>query len=482
MTISVLIFSVVALLLGAIGGWVAGSARKQTEILRALAERDQMLVQRDQMSVERARAFSERDRACVERDAAKSERERSERERNEMQQRLEEAQQARAIAETRAEETTKALANHTQLRKEIEDSFANLAQKAFKDVSEALVYTNKTQVNGALDTKKAEIDALLTPVRDMLDTYRTEVTKSELARNASYGGLQEQIRQLLIAQESTQREAARLSNALKSPTVRGSWGESSLKRCVELAGMSEFCDFETQQTFFTEEGRRIRPDLIVRLPNKRVIAVDSKAPLAEYAEASNETDEARKRELLASHAKTLRRHIDSLSRREYQASVGDTLDFTVMYLPGEHFLSAALVTDASLFEYAVERKIYLASPTVLLPLLRAIAAGWKAERTEENAKKMHDAGVELFNRFVKVMEHLSGVGKALQGTVEKYNAAIGSIDRMLWPKGEELQRMAQSGKEMKNLDQIETLPLESTKLRLTMQSEEPGVVVQLERK
>jgi DNA recombination protein RmuC len=468
MTITALFVCVIALVIGAVAGWVAGSASKRAETARAQTERDRIL--------------AERDRAIVERDAARIERERSERARQEMQLRIEEAQQARAVAETRADETAKVLANHTQLRKEIEDSFSALAQKAFKDVSEALVHTNRTQVTGALDTKKAEIESLLTPVREMLESYRGEVTKSELARNASYGGLQEQIRALLIAQESTQREASRLSNALRSPAVRGSWGENSLKRCVELAGMSEFCDFDLQQTFLTEEGRRIRPDLIVRLPNKRVIAVDSKAPLAEYAEASNETDEARKRDLLVSHAKTLRRHIDSLSRREYQGSIGETLDFTVMYLPGEHFLSAALVTDASLFEYAVERKIYLASPTVLLPLLRAIAAGWKAERTEENAKKMHDAGVELFNRFVKVMEHLSGVGKALQGTVEKYNAAIGSIDRMLWPKGEELQRMAQSGREMKNLDQIDLLPLESTKLRLTMQNEEPGEVVAIDRK
>ncbi|HKR64860.1 MAG TPA: DNA recombination protein RmuC, partial [Thermoanaerobaculia bacterium] len=451
MTITVFFICGIALILGAIVGWVAGSARKSAEAQRALAERD----------------------------LARAERERSDAARGEMQRRVEEAQQARAIADTRAAEAQKLLANHEQLRKEIEGSFAALAQKAFKDVGESLVQTNRTQVGGALDTKKAEIETLLTPVRQMLEHYRTEVLKSEHARNESYGGLQEQIRTLLAAQESAQREASRLANALQSPTVRGSWGENSLKRCVELAGMSEFCDFDVQQTFNTEEGRRIRPDLIVRLPNKRVIAVDSKAPLAEYAEASNETDEGRKRELLAAHAKTLRRHIDSLSRREYQASVGETLDFTVMYLPGEHFLSAALVTDATLFEYAVDRKIYLASPTVLLPLLRAIAAGWKAERTEENAKKMHDAGVELFNRFVKVMEHLAGVGKALQGTVEKYNAAIGSIDRMLWPKGEELQRMAQSGKEMKNLDQIELLPLESTKLRLTMQSEEPGVVVKM---
>jgi DNA recombination protein RmuC len=449
MSITVLLLGVIALVVGAIGGWVVASAKQAAVAQRALAERD----------------------------LAVAERARSEAAQREMQRRLEEAQRARAIADTRVSETEKLLANHEALRLQIEGSFAALAQKAFQNVSESLVQTNRTQVTGALDTKKAEIDALLKPVRDMLDSYRAEVVKSEHARNESYGGLQEQIRTLLLAQESAQREASRLANALQSPTVRGSWGENSLKRCVELAGMSEFCDFDVQTTFLNDEGRRVRPDLIVRLPNNRVIAVDSKAPLAEYTEASNESDEGKKRELLASHAKQIRRHIDNLSRREYQASVGESLDFTVMYLPGEHFLSAALVTDVTLFEYAVERKIYLASPTVLLPLLRAIAAGWKVERTEENAKKMHDAGVELFNRFVKVMEHIGNVGRALQGTVEKYNAAIGSIDRMLWPKGEELQRMAQSGKEMKNLDQLEILPLESTKLRLTMQNEEPGVVV-----
>jgi DNA recombination protein RmuC len=243
--------------------------------------------------------------------------------------------------------------------------------------------------------------------------------------------------------------------------------------------MSEFCDFTVQETFFDDEGRRRRPDVVVQLPNSRVIAIDAKVPLEDYTHAANETDEARRREFLAAHAKTLRRHIDSLSKREYQAAISDTLDFVVLFVPGEHFLSAGLVSDPTLFDYAADKKIYLASPTVLLPLLRAINAGWKAERTEENAKKMHDAGVELFNRFVKVMEHIQNVGRALAGTVEKYNGAIGSIDRMLWPKGEEMQRLAGSGKDLGDLKQLEVIPLESTKLRLTMQATEPGDVVPL---
>ena len=388
--------------------------------------------------------------------------------------RVQRAEVARAVAETRVAEIERA-------RRSVGDTFAAEAQKAFQRVGESLLQMSKTQIDGSLDTKRAEIEGLLTPVREMLDQYRGEVVKSERSRIEAYGGLQQQIVNLMSIQQSAQREASRLANALQSPAVRGSWGENSLKRCVELAGMSEFADFDTQETFWSEEGRRLRPDLIVRLPNKRIIAVDSKVPLTEYLAAANESDENRKRSLLESHAKTLRRHIDTLSRREYQSSIGDTLDFTVMFLPGEHFLSAALVTDPAMFEYAVDKKIYLASPTVLLPLLRAVAAGWKAERTEENAKRMHDAGVELFTRFVKVMELFSDLGSGLAKTVEKYNAVVRSIDSRLWPKGEELQRMAGSGKELASLDQIEAVPLESSKLRLTMQGEAPADVVPFEK-
>lgn len=411
-------------------------------------------------------------RAIAERDLAVAERAKAEARALELQRRLDDAQQARVAAESKAQHLESS-------REQIESTFVALAQRAFQQVGESLVTTSKTQINGSLDTKKAEIDALLKPLREMIDSYRAELTKSEHVRNEVYGGLQQQIRSLMTAHEAAHREASRLANALQSPTVRGSWGESSLRRCIELSGMSEFCDFTVQETFFDDEGRRRRPDVIVQLPNSRVIAIDAKVPLEDYTHAANEEDEARRRECLAAHAKTLRRHIDSLSKREYQSAISDTLDFVVLFVPGEHFLSAGLISDPTLFDYAADKKIYLASPTVLLPLLRAINAGWKAERTEENAKKMHDAGVELFNRFVKVMEHIQNVGRALASTVEKYNGAIGSIDRMLWPKGEEMQRMAGSGKDLGDLKQLEVIPLESTKLRLTMQATEPADVVPL---
>jgi DNA recombination protein RmuC len=444
-----ILLSVTALVIGAIVGWVVASVGKTAEIQRALAERD----------------------------LARAERERSEAVAIEARRLASAESQARAVAETQANFLGDA-------RKQMEEAFAATAQKTLASISATFLELNKAHLDGSkgeivssLDTKKAEIGTMLQPLREMLDRYAGDLTRSEHSRNEAYGGLQEQIRQLLAAQELSQREATRLANALDSPAVRGSWGENSLRRCIELAGMSELCDFNVQETFFNDEGRRLRPDVVVNLPNKRVIAIDAKVPLTDYSIAANESDESRKREALVAHARTLRRHIESLSRKEYQASVGESLDFTVMFLPGEHFLSAALVTDPMLFEYAVEKKIYLASPTVLLPLLRAVAAGWKAERTEENAKKMHDAGIELFNRFVKVMDLISEIGSALARTVEQYNRAIRSIDTRLWPKGQELQRMAGSGKELEPLSQVDTVPLESSKLRLTMQGEEPADVL-----
>jgi DNA recombination protein RmuC len=413
-------------------------------------------------------------RARAERDFAVTERAKSDAAVVLLRRELDRTREARAAAESM-------VAHLENSRGETEATFASLAQRAFQSVSESLVQMNRTQIDGSLDTKKAEIEALLKPLREMVDNYRGELVKSEQTRVEAYGGLQEQIKSLLTAQESAHREASRLANALQSPTVRGSWGESSLRRCVELAGMSEFCDFTTQQTFFTDEGRRLRPDLVIKLPNERVIAVDAKVPLSEYTVAANETDDVRRAEALLQHAKTMRRHIDALSRREYQSNIGETLDFVVLFIPGEHFLSAALGADPTLFEYAAERKIFLASPTVLLPLLRAVYTGWKAERTEQNAKKVHDAGVELFQRFVKVMDHISEVGVALRRTVERYNGAIGSIDRMLWPKGEELQRMAGIGKELGPLDQIEATPLESSKLKLHSQQDGDADVVPMTR-
>ena len=421
----------------------------------------------------RARGKGESGRLIAERDLAITERRRTESDAREARSRLEAEQRLRIEAETRLEAASKALADQqnfvAETRQQLEDSFAALSQRALSTATENLLTVARSQFEGtrgeivsSMDSKNKDLEMLLNPVREMLEKYRAELMTSEQSRVQAYGGLQEQIRQLLSAQETTQKETSKLVNALRIPNVRGSWGENTLRNCVEMAGMSEHCDFLLQETYSTDEegGRRIRPDLIIRLPNKRVIAVDSKAPIDAYLEAQSENDENRRRSLLEQHAKNLRKHIDQLSRKEYGASIGESLDFTLLFLGGEQFLSAALVADVSIFEFAAERNIFLATPTILLPLLRAVEKGWKAERSEEHAKEALVLGQELYDRFVKMFEHFEGVGSSLGTAVRKYNDAVRSIETRIIPKARQLQSNVDSRQEMPELMQIDQAPIE----------------------
>lgn len=375
--------------------------------------------------------------------------------------RFETQQTERAAAEARLETLE-------QSKAQLTGAFAKLSQETLQATVEQLLQVvrphldgNSDKIASTLDHKKLEIESLLTPVREMLDRYREELQNSETLRTQGYAGLQEQIRNLLEATRTTQMETSRLISALKVPTVRGSWGENTLRNCVELAGMSAFCDFTPQATTETDDGKRLRPDMVIRLPNKRVIAVDSKTPIEFYQAAAEEPDEEKKRELLALHARNVRKHVEQLSRKDYQSAVGDTLDFTVMFLGGEQFLASALTTDPSIFQFAADRKIFLATPTVLLPLLRAVAAGWRAEQSEENARQALALGIELYNRFVKVFEHIEGVGESLSGAVGKYNEAIRSLETKLLPKARQLQAFVSSSKDTPELKLIDRQPLDS---------------------
>jgi DNA recombination protein RmuC len=439
------------LLAGGIAGWLIASARKSSALQRTAAERDHA-------QAERART-----------DGALAE----------AQRRLGEEQRLRSAADTRCEElqrrTEETVRFVDESRKQLEGAYAQLSQAALGTAVEQLLQVVKPHLDGAkgdivssLDTKKVEIEGLLAPIRVMLDTYQAQVQKSEKDRVEAFGGLTEQLRALHLASESAQREASRLATALRSPQVRGSWGENTLRNCVELAGMSPFCDFEWQYTLEGEESRRLRPDMVVRLPEDRVIAVDSKAPIDLYLAAVDETDEKRKKEFLAQHAANLRRHVDSLSRKEYQEyiqkSLGKSLSFTILFISGEQFLSAAMITDSTIFEYAAGKNIVLASPTILVPLLKALASGWKAEKLEEKAQKATVLAQELYGRFLKVQEHYEGVGKALNAAVSKYNEATRSFETRLAPKARQLEEHITTQKTLETVEQIDTFALTSGKL------------------
>lgn len=453
MTIDLPLLILLSLLLvaGLAIGWIIASVRKNAILHRVTAERDHA-------RQERARLDS----------ALSATRERIEKE-----------QKLRTAAETRCEELQRRMEETVrfvdQSRAQLEGTYAQLSQSALAEAVNQLLHVVKPHLDGAkgdivssLDTKKVEIEGLLTPVRQMLDHYQAHLQRSDRERAEAYSGLTEQIRMLHSASESAQRETSRLSTALRSPQVRGSWGENTLKNCVELAGMSPFCDFEWQFTLEGEDNRRLRPDMVVRLPEDRVIAVDAKAPLEAYLAATEESDDKRKRELLDQHAAILRRHIDSLSRREYQEyvqrSLGKRLSFTILFISGEQFLSAAMITDSTIFEYAASKNIVLASPTILVPLLKALASGWKAEQLEENAEKATQLAQELYQRFLKVFEHFEGVGKALNQAVSRYNEAISSVDTRLAPKARQLEEHVTAVKTFKEIERIDKFALSAGKL------------------
>ncbi|MGH9458675.1 MAG: DNA recombination protein RmuC [Thermoanaerobaculia bacterium] len=386
------------------------------------------------------------------------------------QRRLTKEEHRRVAAETRCEELQRRMDDSVRVVNQLEGTFAKLSRDALDQSVQQLLQVvkphldgNKGEIASALDTKKVEIEGLLAPLRQMLETYQEHLHKVERERVATFSGLNEQLRALHAASQSAQQEASRLATALRAPQVRGSWGENTLRKCVEMAGMSAFCDFEWQYSLEGDDNRRVRPDMVVRLPEDRVIAVDAKTPLDAYLAAAEEPDEKRRKELLAQHAATVKRHIDSLSRKEYQEyvqrSLGKSLSFTILFISGEPFLSAAMITDPSIFEYAAAKNVVLASPTIFVPLLRALASGWKAEQLEEDAQKATMLAQELYQRFLKVFEHFEGIGKALNSAVSRYNDAVRSVETRLAPKARQLEEHIASHKTLEEIARIDKFAL-----------------------
>lgn len=416
-------------------------------------------------------------RAGAECDAARREAVKTGEELGRLRLRLEEEAKARTIAETELRASREALEQQaqfiTQAREQLEGTYARLSQTALRSAIDQLSAQLRPQLEGTrgeitttLEAKKSEIESLIKPLREMLDKYQAELGRSERERVDAYGQLTQHIQTLFAAQGQARDAAHKLEHALRNPGVRGAWGETTLRNCIELAGMASYCDFVEQATFDSDEGRKLRPDVVIRLPQERFIAIDSKAPIDAWLEAANASDEQRRREFLDVHAKNLRRHVDALSKRRYEESVGESLDFTIMFIGGEQFLSAALMTDPTLFEYAAEKKVVLATPTVLLPLLRAVATGWKAERTEESARRALDLGRDLVDRFSVLFSHLSEVGGALGRAVESYNKTIRSAESRLLPKARELAEAADARKEIPPPEQVAIHPIEAPQMRL----------------
>ncbi|HZT67731.1 MAG TPA: DNA recombination protein RmuC [Acidimicrobiales bacterium] len=292
------------------------------------------------------------------------------------------------------------------------------------------------------------VASLVEPIGSSLERVESRLQEIEAARREAYGGITQQMRSMMESQELLRGETAALGRALRNPGVRGRWGELQLRRVVEMAGLVAQCDF-VEQPALSAGGGALRPDLVVRLPGGRSVAVDAKVPLDSYIEATAATDEKAVRAGLADHARRLRAHVASLSSREYWSRLPGSPEFVVAFLPADPLLAAAIEADPSLMDFAVASDVLLATPATLIALLRAVAHGWRQSALADNAREVCEVGRELHHRLGALADHLGAVGRSLDRAVEAYNRSVGSFETRVTVSA---RRLAQLGAADEPLD------------------------------
>jgi DNA recombination protein RmuC len=354
----------------------------------------------------------------------------------------------------------------------------NSNSSSFLRLAEEKLKRFQSEAQGDLEIRQKAVADLVAPVRESLTKVDAQIQQMEKERMDAYGGLRQQVESLILTQKELQSETGNLVRALRTPNVRGRWGEIQLRRVVEIAGMLSYCDFAEQETITGESGR-LRPDLVVKLPGGKRVVVDAKTPLQAFLDAFETTDEEARRVCLANHARQVRDHINTLAGKKYWEQFESTPEFVVMFLPGETFFSAALEQDTGLIEHGVLNKVIPASPTTLIALLKAINYGWNQEKLARNAYEISVLGKELHERLRKLAGHITGVGTSLDRAVEAYNQAVGSLENRVLVSARKFAELGASVAE----DIPELEPIETTARALSFEwDEEPLEIPKSDRK
>ncbi len=412
--IEYVLVALIALALGALLGWLAG----KREAAGFRQERDAQVEQFKRAITDLAGA-EERARAAgtlrTELAQARDEREAA---------RL---QVSRLEAEGRAAEQRiadlRAAADEMSLR------FREVAQNALGDAQKQFLERAEARFRQAEEQSGQGLRALLQPVNDRLLRYEEGVAKIEAERRDAFGELRGQIEAMRVGQERVSGEAAKLVNALRNaPKARGRWGEQQLRNVLESCGLAEHTDFRMEVSVTGDEGARLRPDAIVRVPGGKSLIVDAKVSLNAYQDAFGAVDEAERQLGLAAHAASMRAHVNALGAKAYWTQFDDAPEYVVMFVPGEHFLSAALEHDAGLWDYAFERRVLLATPTNLIAIARTVSAVWRQEKLAAQAQEIATLGKELYSRLAVMGGHVAKLGKNLDTAMGAYNSFVGSLE------------------------------------------------------